>query len=237
MTGVSRTAIISIHDVAPQTLPQVAELRTMIGVAAGRVPVSLLVVPCYHGVDGWCPAARDWVQDAARRGDEIVIHGYEHRSPHGIDGAEFSRRMTHAAVSARLKLAMRRFADLGLEPDGFIAPGYAHPAALTTALHEARLVWWATRTRIHTNDQSPHLWSVSLGASTAWRRVTSPALARSVLRLAGPTAAVRLDLHPADLAHPRLRHTVTALITALVAQERSVATHGALTESAGAPRP
>lgn len=237
MTGASRTAIISIHDVAPRTLPQVAELRTMIGVAAGRVPVSLLVVPCYHGVDVWCPTARHWVQDAARRGDEIVIHGYEHRSPHGTDGAEFNRRMTHAAVSARLELAMRRFADLGLQADGFIAPGYVHPATLTTALRDARLAWWATRTRIHTNDQSRRLWSVSLGASAAWRRVTSPTLARSVLRLAGPTEAVRLDLHPADLAHPRLRHTVTALITALVAQERTVATHGALTDSAGTPRP
>ncbi len=231
MSGASRTAIFSIHDVAPQTLPHVVELRTMIRVAAGPVPVSLLVVPRYHGADDWCQASRQWLQVAARHGDEIVLHGYEHQSLDGVDGAEFGRCMTHAAACARLDAAMHRLAELGLAAGGFIAPAYAHPTTLTSALRERRLGWWATRTRLHTDRQGRRLWSVSLGASTAWRRAASPALARSVLRLARPAAAVRLDLHPADMAHPGLRHTISALITALLAQERRVATHGALIAS------
>ena len=94
--------IFSIHDVAPQTLPQVAELRRMIHADAGPVPVSLLVVPRYHGADAWCPGSRRWLSDAATRGDEIVLHGYEHWSPDGVDGAEFDRQMTDTAVAARL---------------------------------------------------------------------------------------------------------------------------------------
>ena len=67
-TDAGRTVIFSIHDVAPQTLPQVAELRRMIHADAGPVPVSLLVVPRYHGADAWCPGSRRWLSDAATRG-------------------------------------------------------------------------------------------------------------------------------------------------------------------------
>jgi uncharacterized protein len=228
-------AIISIHDVAPPTLARVAELRTMIARAAGRVPVSLLVVPRYHGATGWDQASRRWLLDAAGDGDEIVLHGCEHRSPDGVDGAEFGRRMTPVATAARLDMAMRGLAALGLRADGFIAPAYAHPPALTAALCARRLGWWATRTRLHGDGSSRRLWAVGLGASTACRRITSPAAARAALRLAQPLAAVRLDLHPADLAHSGLRHAAAALICALLADGRHATTHAALLASTCAP--
>jgi predicted deacetylase len=207
----------------------------MIASAAGRVPVSLLVVPRYHGTGGWDHASRRWLLDAAGDGDEIVLHGYEHRSPDGFDGAEFGRCMPHVAAAARLDMAMRGLAELGLRADGFIAPAYAHPPALTAALRARRLNWWATRTRLHGDGSSRCLWGVGLGASTAWRRITSPAAARSALRLARPLAAVRLDLHPADLAHSGLRHAATALICALLADDRYVTTHAALLATPCAP--
>ena len=94
----------------------------MITRAAGRVPVSLLVVPRYHGATGWDQASRRWLLDAACDGDEIVLHGCEHRSPDGVDGAEFGRRMPPVAAVARLDMAVRGLAELGLRADGFIAP-------------------------------------------------------------------------------------------------------------------
>ncbi len=221
MTSAGRTVIFSIHDVAPQTLPEVAELRRMIQANAGPVPVSLLVVPRYHGADAWCPGSRRWITDAARRGDEIVLHGYEHWSRYRLDGAEFDRQMTDTAVTARLALALGRLQQLGLSADGFIAPAYAQPATLTRALRAESVGWWATRTRLYASTGTRRLWSIGLGASTAWRRATSPRAARAALRLAARTPALRLDLHPADLAHPGLRRSARELIAGVLAQQRS----------------
>ena len=232
-----RTAIISIHDVAPHTLPQVVELRAIVGALAGPVPIALLVVPRYHGDGEWCREAREWLRAAAARGDEIVLHGYEHQSPDGTDGAEFCRHTPRAAASARLAAALQCLADLGIETEGFIAPAYAHPAVLTHALCDRQLAWWATRTRLHAGPRTRRVPSIGLGASTAVRRTVTPALARAALQLVRPAPAVRLDLHPADLVHPGLRPAVGALITGLLAQERRAATHRDLIASAGAPPP
>ena len=228
MIDAGRTVIFSIHDVAPQTLPQVAGLRRMIHADAGPVPVSLLVVPRYHGADAWCPGSRRWLSDAAIRGDEIVLHGYEHWSLDGVDGAEFDPQMTDAAAALRLALALRRLQELGLSTHGFIAPAYAHPASLTRALRAQPVAWWATRMRLHSPTGTRRLWSLGLGASTAWRRATSPRAARAALRLAARAPALRLDLHPGDLGNPRLRCSVRELIAGLLAQQRDPTLHGAL---------
>ena len=83
VTDRRRTVGSSIDDVAPQTLPAVDELTRMVRAAAGPVPASLLVVPRYHGGDAWPTSARDWSRAAADRGDEIVLHGYEHQTARG----------------------------------------------------------------------------------------------------------------------------------------------------------
>jgi len=228
MTDARRAVIFSVHDVAPPTLPQVQELRAMIRAAAGPVPVSLLVVPRYHGVDAWSAASRGWLSDAAAHGDEIVLHGYEHRSCDGIDGAEFSPRMTDAAVTARLAMALRGLECLGVHPDGFIAPAYAHPASLSRALRTQPVRWWATRTHLHGAGGVRCVWSLGLGASTAARRATSPLAARAALRLAARSAALRLDLHPADLGHRALRRAAQQLIADVLDQQRHATVHGAL---------
>ncbi len=230
-------AIFSIHDVAPQTLEQVAELRQMIAAYAGPVPVSLLVVPRYHGADRWHESARSWVEAAADGGDELVLHGYEHRSPDGSDGAEFLRGTPAPYTRDRLERGLARLAELGLRPVGFIAPAYAHPTALDRTLQSLPLGWWATRTEVHAGRTRVRVWSLGLGTSTPWRRATSPPAARVALRVAGPAAALRLDLHPADLGSASLRNTARALITGLLEQDRRVTTHGALIRPRSAPPP
>ena len=230
-----RTVIFSIHDVAPPTLPQVQELAAMIRADAGPVPVSLLVVPRYHGSQEWCASSRRWLADAAARGDEIVLHGYEHRSTDGIDGAEFTRHMTDDAVRAQLVDALRLLDGLGLHPDGFIAPAYAHPASLSRVLRTQPVRWWATRTHLHASGGIRRVWSFGLGASTASRRAMSPLAARATLRLAARSAALRLDLHPADLGHPGLRRTARELVTGLLDQQRHPTVHGALLATDGRP--
>src|SRR5439155_21670220 len=97
----------------------------------------------------------------ARMGDSIAQHGFQHAPARagpgapgrllahapgrrlgeftGLDGEE-ARRAVHAGWRL-LKLA-------GLEPDGFVAPGYAYTGALRQALG-CRFRWWADALHVH----------------------------------------------------------------------------------------
>ena len=236
MNGTVRTAIISIHDVAPATLSQAITLRELVRETAGEVPVSILVVPCYHGRSGWSAAAIDWVAHAARAGDELVIHGLAHCNPTGIDGAEFGRRVCAPEVQNRLRRARLCLGQLGLSARGFIAPAYAHPPVLDDALHELGFSWWATRGHLYSRCATHRLPSFGLGTSTVLRRVVSPVAAAVGARALAPAHAIRLDLHPADLAYARLRGALPSLIDGLVAQNRCIVTHAEILDRPGVAR-
>ncbi|HSZ06375.1 MAG TPA: DUF2334 domain-containing protein [Solirubrobacteraceae bacterium] len=143
----------------------------------------------------------------AHRGGEFV----------GLDVDE-TRRAVHAGWRV-LKLA-------GIEPDGFVAPAYAYTPALRQTL-SPRFRWWAGLLRVHRGQPAldagagersalvqptPELarersqighvapaWSFA--ASGPMSRVLSPALVRASALL--PNGTLRLDVHPADLQHPR----------------------------------
>ncbi len=94
----------------------------------------------------------------------------------------------------------------GIEPDGFVAPSYAYTAALREALAR-RFRWWAGLLRVHRagerSEPSPAqlapAWSFATAGPLA--RLLSPPLMRAGALL--PTSTLRIDLHPADLTHPR----------------------------------
>jgi predicted deacetylase len=131
----------------------------------------------------------------------------------GLDDPE-TRRALEAGWRL-LKLA-------GIEPDGFVAPAYAYTPALRRALG-ARFRWWASLLSLHgaialsepvgpafpsqrTPDGEEERWrrlapAWSLGSDRPLGRVLSPALIRTGAALAG--AALRIDLRPSDLEHPR----------------------------------
>jgi predicted deacetylase len=95
----------------------------------------------------------------------------------------------------------------GIEPDGFVAPAYAYTPELRSVLPQ-RFRWWAGMLGVHrraqpAGEQRARLFSPvwSIGGEGALRRAVSPALIRAGGMLGGRT--LRVDLHPADLQHPR----------------------------------
>ncbi|MFN8121141.1 MAG: DUF2334 domain-containing protein [Thermoleophilia bacterium] len=224
MTG-TRRLIVAIHNVAPATLPECRGLRGIVEEVLGPVPVSLLVVPRYHGDARWTAPARSWLQWREGRGDEIVLHGLDHLDRRGGDGGEFHPGLGAAGIGRRLREAVEALGHQGLEAHGFIAPAYLHPAILDAGCDATGLEWWATRGRLRAPGVVEHLPSLGLGASTAARRVLSPAAARLAATVLAPCAAVRLDLHPADLRHPRLTAAIRPLLIALARQWRIPARH------------
>jgi predicted deacetylase len=185
--------------------------------------VTMLVIPArdLHPLGERSPEMVRWLIERERRGDAIAQHGFQHLRTHaarrtggarqalrslGADSqSEFvglDEQETRRAVDAGrrlLKLA-------GLEPSGFVAPGYAYTPALRRTLY-GRFRWWAELLGLHRSEPQPgsarELLAPPIRLSNAGRlrRALSPALLRAGSVLSGDT--LRLDLHPSDLDHPR----------------------------------
>jgi predicted deacetylase len=215
-----RTIAVALHDIEPATFERCALIRDWLD-DHGVDRVTLLVIPArdLHPLNERSPGMTSWLTDRRSAGDSIAQHGFQHErtrragfSPLSVLGAPARRtgefvglgaEETQRAVNAGwrvLKLA-------GVEPDGFVAPAYAYTPALRRVL-PGRFRWWAGLLGVHrrtveTDGDRGHLLAPAWGMGTAGRlqRTLSPALIRAGGLLSGET--LRVDLHPADLQHPR----------------------------------
>jgi predicted deacetylase len=210
------TIAVAIHGIEPSTFERCALIRDWLG-DHGIDKVTLLVIPArdLHPVGTRSPGMIGWLEECRRDGDSIAQHGFQHscsrsRLPQlrmlarsqghrsgefvGLDGDE-TRRAVHAGWRV-LKLA-------GVEPDGFVAPAYAYTPALRQALG-VRFRWWADLLRVRRSGEGGReplapAWSLAssgpLGSLVSPQRVQIGALL--------PTSTLRIDVHPADLQHPR----------------------------------
>jgi predicted deacetylase len=107
--------------------------------------------------------------------------------------------MDAKATAASVDAGHNVLTGVGLNPRGFVAPGYAYTSALREHL-ATRFDWWATLLSLRgmTRAGAPAL---TLGTGSGFKRATSPALVRAGAALSGKL--LRLDLHPADFDHPR----------------------------------
>src|ERR1700677_2458056 len=221
-----RTIAVALHGIEPATFERCALIRDWLD-DHGVDRVTLLVIPArdLHPIGERCPEMIDWLGERRRAGDSLAQHGFQH--VHLRRGAFSSQRLmptrggraaefvgldgeeTRRAVDAGwrvLKLA-------GVEPDGFVAPAYAYTPALRKVLPD-KFRWWAGLLRLHRastvaeRDLSRQLapaWGLSpawgMGSESPLRRALSPVLIRGGSLLCGNT--LRLDIHPADLQHPR----------------------------------
>jgi predicted deacetylase len=194
---------VALHDVEPATFERCALIRDWLD-DHGIERVTLLVIPApdLHPFNDRRPEMVQWLAECAERGDAIAQHGFQHRASAsaprrsdpeaeflGLDGDE-TRRAVEAGRRV-LRLA-------GVLPRGFVAPAYAYTDALRETL-AASFDWWASLSRIYEPARSTL--APALGSSSAVKRLASPWLVRAGALAAGDL--LRLDLHPADLDHPR----------------------------------
>jgi predicted deacetylase len=212
----TRQIAVALHDVEPATFERCALIRDWLS-DHGVDRATLLVIPArdLHPLGERSPETTSWLRERQRAGDSIAQHGFQHdhlRRRGGVLGAraggapEFlglDEEETRRAVDAGwrvLKLA-------GIEPDGFVAPAYAYTPQLRRVLPR-RFRWWAGLLRLHQTliapgergaDPLAPAWGTT--AEGHLQRLLAPALIRTGGVLARTT--LRLDLHPAALAHPR----------------------------------
>ncbi len=244
MSSAQRTIAVALHDIEPATFERCALIRDWL-YDHGVRRATLLVIPArdLHPLAERSPEMVEWLIERERSGDAIAQHGFQHLRPQrarGRTGGAYQSLRTLGAdresefvgldahETRRAVDAGRRVLKLaGIEPRGFVAPGYAYTPALRQTLSE-RFQWWAALLGLHrTQPAGMPLAHGAPGLSPRWpRRQTSPGTRRRELlgppislsntgRLgrtispallrAGALASgttLRLDLHPSDLDHP-----------------------------------
>ncbi len=234
MSAPRRTIAVALHDIEPATFERCALIRDWLD-DHGVDHVTLLVIPArdLHPLAERSPEMVSWLIERERGGDAIAQHGFQHlrSGARGIGPYQSLRTLNADHESEFLGLdpnETRRAVDAGwrlmklagIEPRGFVAPGYAYTPALRRTLGE-RFHWWAALLGLHrahpTTAGSHRAHSggtrvaaeaerdllgppIALSSGGRLRRALSPALLRAGALISGTT--LRLDLHPSDLEHP-----------------------------------
>jgi len=238
-----RLLCVSLHDVAPATLPACREVLALLdGLHIG--PVALLVVPDYHGLgradrdERFC----DFLRARARRGDEIVLHGYIHRDPDAetrslrdwlerrvstdLEG-EFARLERNVA-RARLLRGLAVLRSAGWQPCGFVAPAWLMSPGTCDALEGLPLRYYATRDSLCllAGERRLHAPSLVVSTRSAWRRALSVPWNFATLARHLDAPVLRAALHPADVRHRSIEALWRRLLGAM--EGREIVTEGDL---------
>jgi predicted deacetylase len=235
----SRSVCIALHDVAPATWPQCSRLLTMLR-ELGDPPLTLLVVPDYHG-GGRIDRSREFVRAVEQRigrGDELALHGYDHldhapapRTPAAwlrrrvltASEGEFSE-LACAEARTRIDRGLEIFERLGWQADGFVAPAWLASAGTRAALRQFSLRYTSTHTQLIDLRHDRHHRAPCLTASprSAWRRRASQLWLATTEILTAQSPLIRIGLHPADALHADLIDCWRGLLTRLLRQRTAL---------------
>ena len=229
--------VVSIHDVAPATAD---ETRSWLADLDGLgVRATLLVVPgpWREPVLSDAPEYGAELRRVAEAGHELALHGWCHAAQPGGTG---SRSLTGRIVARgagefwtldaaeardRIDRGLEVLRAAGIEPEGFVPPGYLASPGAQQALAESGLRYWTSHFGVHDLHSGVRHTVVALchrpavGASGRpfGERSGDYLIEHSPQWFTRRKRPLRLALHPDDLHRPGLRETTLSAI------ERSLA--------------
>jgi predicted deacetylase len=239
---------VSIHDVAPATWDDCQRLHDAIR-AVADIPLTWLVVPCYHGSPARSLAMEAALDGLMNAGHELALHGYTHLdevplAPSMALRQRFSRSvltqregefsaLDEPEARKRIALGLAWFAARGWPAAGFIAPAWLLGPGAWRALSVDRspsehagtappFLYTTTFGRFHWLHTGQSLWAPSLVYTARNRagRLLSPRLINFAQLAQRRAPLIRLSLHPADARHPALmRHMQRTLAQLLASRE------------------
>jgi predicted deacetylase len=235
-----RSVAIVLHDVAPQTHELCQRLLSLVSNLDYTAPVTLLIVPTYHGGSAITEHAvwRRWVDVRLARGDEIALHGLRHRdeSPAPTTPAAwFARRVLtdseaeFAAIGLadarrRIESGLALLERCGWQARGFAAPAWQMNVATRSILADFPFAYTSTRNTLYELPTWRPTAIDSLGFSVraAWRRSLSKHWNVLKARVSHADSALRVALHPADALYPEMMDTWHHLLHALLSDRVAV---------------
>jgi hypothetical protein len=218
-----RKFAVSVHDVAPATWPDCARLLARLD-QLGISPLTLLVVPHYHGGVSALedPAFRAAINERGGRGDEIALHGCYRRVLTAAEG-EFAA-LTIAAAAARLATGNALLEACGWRVTGFVPPAWLLSEGARAALRRSRFTWTSSRDALIALPSGRQISAPSLVYSTRarWRRAASLAWNSARAAAVRDLPLVRLALHPSDAGFPDVIRHWSQLASRLRRERRTV---------------
>lgn len=203
-------ALLSVHDVMPETLDRVDGLLRLAERAKCPLP-TLLVVP---GRD-WGPDSLEWLRRKASNGHPLAGHGWNHRAPeprgtfHRLHALVISAdQAEHLSRPAReIRRVVERchdwFSEHGLpSPDTYVPPAWAIGALTPTDLKTLPFRRYETLTGFVDAAsgrlvRTPLVGFEAFSLAVAWSIRVSNRVNRSLGRVLD--RPVRVCMHPKDL--------------------------------------
>ena len=238
-----RALIASIHDIAPATFDDARNIAAFLDDLGVR-PISLLVIPQHHASAPLIetPSLVGWLRARQAEGDEILLHGCEHRLARPPDSrvqalriralsrgeGEFAN-LDQPEARTRLRRGREILEACGLRVSGFVAPAYLLSAAARRAVADAGFthvpqlfsLWEPPRGRTRFAPAiffDPH--------SSTTRRLTF-FHSLLVLQALARHPVLRVVIHPPDLRDPRTAAPLRAALTVAL-RTRTPTTYSAL---------
>lgn len=230
---------VALHDVSPHTWPACERVIRAVRKVA-EVPLTLLLVPAYHGDTTPLPRAfREAIYAHQDRGDELTLHGFTHleypRAPmapwawlrrrvYTAGEGEFSA-LSQSQARARLEAGLQWCERYQFNVRGFVAPAWLLSTGARAALRTFSFAYTTQLHHVIDLAQDTRHWAPSVVYShrAAWRRKASCAWNAAWAHRLSSASVVRLGLHPGDADYPALREHWQTLLDALL-RERAAST-------------
>lgn len=222
---------VSIHDVAPATWPDCLRLLAATR-AVAEIPLTLLVVPQYHGNPARSASYESMLGSLLAQGHELALHGYTHLDSEPARGGLYRRflrtvftngegefsAIDAAEAGRRLQLGLAWFRQRNWPVKGFVAPAWLMSEGAWTAVREFPFEYTTTLGRFYLLPQRQALISPTLvyAARNAAGRFVSPYWANSLADCLTMAPLVRLSLHPQDAHYPALMRHYQQLLAELL---------------------
>lgn len=235
MAPEERWITVALHDVAPATWERCERVLAAVREVAD-VPITLLVVPAYHGQCSAQPGFEARMSDHVAAGHELALHGYFHCDPQSpCSVTDWLRRRVYTVegefatlcereACERIHLGQRWFAANGWPLHGFVAPAWLMSDGSWNAVRANReLLYTSTLTRLHLLRQVTAVRAPCLTWSTraAWRRFGSLGWNAALLRATRSLPLVRLGLHPDDAQEPAIVRSWQRALARLLEDRRA----------------
>lgn len=227
---------VSLHDVTPYYSNEIRAMMELLD-ELNVTGTSLLTIPHYRGVSlNQDPKFSGWLRARSEKGDEVVLHGWqhvEHRKPKGL--ARHLRRMLFTRGEGEflglsedecgelLDNGLKLLAAMDFSPRGFVAPAWLIEKSLYPVLRERGFIYTTRQSGIVDLADGRLMLSPALvlrGSSN-----TMSKLSRFVnnIRIGfnGRRDIIRVAIHPIDVRYRALPWYRT-ILTKLLAERRSI---------------
>lgn len=224
--------LVSLSGISPRTLHRCADLAAELD--RRGVPLSLLFTPRIDGA----PAVTEWVRSRTRLGDDLLLHGHDHRVPPSHRAVSFGRKAEFATLPAheaglRLVAALAALDAAGLAASGFAPPRWLASQGTLAALHGQgfRLCAELSAVRDLRKGEVHRARVREFSGHAHGETVRCFALVLAAERTAKRGGLVRLGVGAADLARPGLRRALLDAVDAALGNQAFGVTYQSLTAS------